>query len=155
MDTEKKTSWLERVEEIVTVLEGSTVGEFALTEAGTEITIRRRPGMVMTNAPTQIMLAGQTAAAPTAKTGRGAIADKSVAIPTPLTGVYYAAPSPTTPPFVTIGDLVQIGQVVALIEAMKVFNEITAEVTGRVVSIVATSGAVIQKGEALLRIEPM
>ncbi|HLZ60571.1 MAG TPA: biotin/lipoyl-containing protein, partial [Ktedonosporobacter sp.] len=64
------------------------------------------------------------------------------------------AASPTTPPFVNIGDAVQIGQVVALVEAMKVFNEVTAEVAGRVVALVATNGEVVQKGSVLLRVKP-
>jgi acetyl-CoA carboxylase biotin carboxyl carrier protein len=73
----------------------------------------------------------------------------------PLTGVYYPSASPTTPAFVNVGDVIHVGQVVALIEAMKVFNEINAEVSGRVVSIVPTSGAVVQKGDVLLRVEPL
>jgi acetyl-CoA carboxylase biotin carboxyl carrier protein len=51
--------------------------------------------------------------------------------------------------------VVHVGQVVALIEAMKVFNEITAEATGRVVAMANTNGAVVQKGDVLLRIEPV
>ncbi|GCE18508.1 acetyl-CoA carboxylase biotin carboxyl carrier protein [Dictyobacter kobayashii] len=153
MDTQKKSSWLERVEEIVTVLEGSTVGELALTEEGTEITIRRSPGMVLTNAPSPVMVAGQPVATPGA--GRAPKVDKSIPVVAPLTGVYYSSASPTTPPFVNVGDMIHTGQVVALIEAMKVFNEINAEVSGRVVAIPAANGAVIQKGDALLRIEPV
>ncbi len=76
----------------------------------------------------------------------------SVAIVAPLVGVYYASPSPSLPPFVSPGDIVQVGQVVALVEAMKVFNEIQAEVSGRVSALVAKSGEVVQKGEALIRV---
>ncbi len=79
--------------------------------------------------------------------------DKSVAIVAPLTGVYYASPSPSTPPFVSVGDIVQVGQVVALVEAMKVFNEIQAEVSGRVTALVAPGGEVVQKGDVLIRIQ--
>ena len=73
----------------------------------------------------------------------------------PLTGVYYSASSPTSPSFVNVGEVIHVGQVVALIEAMKVFNEINAEVSGRVVSLVATNGNVVQKGDVLMRIEPL
>lgn len=157
---EEKTSWLERVEAIIRVLEGSTIGELELTEAGIEIVIRRNPGMVMVSAspPQQVMNALQNGhgeaimqplAAPPIKT------DKSVAIASPLTGVYYEAASPTSPPFVTIGDIVRVGQLVALVEAMKVFNEIQADVSGHIVAMVATSGNVVQKGDVLLRVEPL
>ncbi len=154
MDTEEKAAaadWLERVEELISVLEGSSISELELTEAGTEITIRRSPGMVLTAVPTLAPLANGSSA-PVAV--NGAKADKSVAVVAPLTGVYYAAASPTSSPFVNVGDIVHVGQVVALVEAMKVFNEVNAEVTGRVTSLVATSGNVVQKGDVLLRVEP-
>ncbi|SRR5579883_1212793 len=155
MDKEQKTtsSWLERVEEIIGVIEGSSVGEVELTEGDTEIIIRRSPNMVLTAVPTITMNApvqtksGAPSAAPKA--------DRGIPIVAPLTGVYYTSASPDTPPFASPGDVVQAGQVVALIEAMKVFNEITAEVTGRVLTIVATNGNVVQKGDVLLRLEAL
>jgi acetyl-CoA carboxylase biotin carboxyl carrier protein len=148
METPKKDSWLERVEEIVNVLEGSSISELELIEDGTEIIIRRHPGMVLT-------------AANTASTPVAAMADpvaellaRGIAIIAPLTGVYYSAASPTTPAFVNIGDFIHVGQVVALMEAMKVFNEITAEVSGKVIAMVAANGSVVQKGDVLVRVEP-
>jgi biotin carboxyl carrier protein len=81
--------------------------------------------------------------------------DRSMPIVAPLTGVYYSAPSPTTPPFVNMGEIIHVGQVVALVEAMKVFNEINAEVSGRVTSLVAMNGNVVQKGDVLMRVEPL
>ena len=157
---EEKTSWLERVEAIIHVLEGSTISELELTEAETEIIVRRNTGMVMvSSAPMQqagnVILNGQSgtvvppAASPPAKV------DKSIAIAAPLTGVYYEAASPTTPAFTAVGEIVRVGQVIALVEAMKVFNEIQADVSGRVVAMVATSGDVVQKGDVLLRVEPL
>ncbi|HTK05927.1 MAG TPA: biotin/lipoyl-containing protein [Ktedonobacteraceae bacterium] len=153
MEISKKESWLERVEEIVNVLEGSSIGELELVEDGTEIIIRRQPGMVLTTAPTSQASAAAPSTSATPRRGAKRV-EPGVAIVAPLTGVYYSAASPSMPPFVNIGDVVQVGQVVALIEAMKVFNEINAEVSGKVVAIVATSGNVVQKGEVLLRIEP-
>ena len=157
---EEKTSWLERVEAIIQVLEGSTISELELTEAGTEIIVRRNPGMVMvSSAPPQqtvnAMQNGQGGAVIQPSAGPPVKVDKSVAIAAPLTGVYYEAASPTTPAFTSIGDIVRVGQVIALVEAMKVFNEIQADVSGRVVAMVATSGDVVQKGDVLLRVEPL
>ncbi len=157
---EEKISWLERVEAIIQVLEGSTISELELTEAGTEIIVRRNPGMVMvSSAPTQqavnVMQNGQSATVVPSVAGPPAKVDKSVAIAAPLTGVYYEAASPTSPAFAVVGDIVRVGQIVALVEAMKVFNEIQADVSGRVVAMVATSGDVVQKGDVLLRVEPL
>jgi len=145
-DIQQKSTWLERVEDLIDILEGSSISELELTEQGTEIIIRRKPSMVMTAVSTQ--QAGMAGgAAPATRI------ESSVAIVTPLTGVYYSAASPTSPPFVNIGDTVYVGQVVALIEAMKVFNEVTAEVSGRVVELPAKNGEVVQKGDALIRVE--
>jgi acetyl-CoA carboxylase biotin carboxyl carrier protein len=151
---EHETPWIKRIEELIQALEGSTIGELELTEAGTEIIIRRRPGML--SVPTQ--QGSMTPAGKPITPNNGAQQvqeDTSLAILTPMTGVYYSAPSPTSPPFVHPGDIVHVGQVVALIEAMKVFNEIQSEVAGRVVEILAINGDVVHKGDALIRVEPV
>lgn len=145
MDTQKKRSWLDRVEDIINVLDGSTVGELELTEGDTEIIIRRNPGMVMS----AVLQTGDTGS------GGGRPARGDTPVLSPMTGVYYASASPTSSLFVNVGEVIHTGQVVALVEAMKVFNEITTEVAGRVVAIVATSGDVVQKGDVLLRVEPL
>ena len=145
MDTQKKISWLDRVEDIINVLHGSTVGELELTEGDTEIIIRRSPGMVMS-------LVSSDPALVNGHAGRG---DTTQPVLSPITGVYYASASPSSPVFVNIGEIIHTGQVVALVEAMKVFNEITTEISGRVVAIIATNGNVIQKGDVLLRVEPL
>jgi acetyl-CoA carboxylase biotin carboxyl carrier protein len=80
----------------------------------------------------------------------GAASPAGVPISSPMTGIFYPAPSPSSPPFVKEGESVEIGQVVGLIEAMKVFNEITASVSGTVTQVVAESGQVVQPGEPLL-----
>lgn len=150
-----EAKWLERVKGLITILEGSTISELELTEAGTEIVIRRQPGMMMVAAPQQASPAGGVMNyPPAAPTPARAAEEQSMAVAAPLTGLYYSAPSPTSPPFVSVGDMIHVGQVVALIEAMKVFNEIQSEVSGRVVKILATNGAVVQKGEALMRVVP-
>jgi acetyl-CoA carboxylase biotin carboxyl carrier protein len=153
---ERETPWIQRIEDLVQVLEGSTVGELELTEAGTHIVIRRRPDMMMVSVPAQgaavgAYLSQATSAAPL----RPVNEDTSVPVVAPLTGVYYSAPSPNDPPFVTPGSMIAVGQVIALVEAMKVFNEIQAEVAGRVKEIVAVNGEVVQKGDALLKVEPL
>lgn len=160
---EQYGSWLERVENLINVLEGSTIGELELSEAGMEIIIRRRPGMMMVNVPAQqgsgdrIALSQAAGGGYALGIGKSGVVkeDRSVAIVAPLTGVYYSSPSPTLPPFVSPGDVVHVGQLVALIEAMKVFNEIQSEVSGRVVALVAPNGEVSQKGDVLIRVEPV
>lgn len=83
------------------------------------------------------------------------VPDKPAGTPvnSPMNGIYFGTPSPNTPPFVREGDTVQAGQIVGLIEAMKVFNEITAPLSGTVRKILVESGQLVQPGEALMFIE--
>jgi acetyl-CoA carboxylase biotin carboxyl carrier protein len=67
-----------------------------------------------------------------------------------MNGIFYASPSPASPQFVKEGETIQAGQVVGLIEAMKVFNEIPSTVSGVVLKLVAETGAVVQPGDVLL-----
>jgi acetyl-CoA carboxylase biotin carboxyl carrier protein len=151
---EREMPWMKRVEALIEALDGTTIGELELREAGTEIIIRRSPQLVLTAAPTKQISAAQPLVPGSAKPA-AAREDHSQAVAAPLTGVYYSSPSPTSPPFVNIGDVIHVGQVVALVEAMKVFNEIQSEVAGRVVSLVAKNGDVVQKGSPLLKVEPL
>jgi acetyl-CoA carboxylase biotin carboxyl carrier protein len=82
-----------------------------------------------------------------------ASAGRTVAVRSPLIGVFYRSAAPDAPPFVEIGDLVSEGQTVCIVEAMKVFNEIKAEWQGRVVAIPAESGALVQAGDPLIVLE--
>jgi acetyl-CoA carboxylase biotin carboxyl carrier protein len=132
-----------RISALIDVLQGSTIGELDLTEQGTHILIRRNPGLVMITAP--------DTARPGAQAGRGAsIVEDTVAVRAPLTGVFYVASSPGTPPLASVGSLVEAGQVVGIIEAMKVFNEIKSDVAGRVQAIIARDGQLVQKDDPLL-----
>ncbi len=73
----------------------------------------------------------------------------------PLTGVFYRSPSPQTPPFVQIGSIVNTGDVIALIEAMKLFNEIRSTAGGKVARILAENGQLVRAHQPLLELEPI
>jgi acetyl-CoA carboxylase biotin carboxyl carrier protein len=72
----------------------------------------------------------------------------------PLTGVWYTAPSPGARPYVQAGDEIHAGQVIGLIEAMKLFNEIKSDAGGRVTRILADSGTLVKRQQPLLEIDP-
>jgi acetyl-CoA carboxylase biotin carboxyl carrier protein len=75
-------------------------------------------------------------------------------ITSPIVGTYYAASSPDAPPFVRVGDRVSAGQVVCIIEAMKIFNEIKADLAGTVREICVQNEQPVEFGQALFRLEP-
>jgi acetyl-CoA carboxylase biotin carboxyl carrier protein len=79
--------------------------------------------------------------------------DRLHEIRAPLVGVFYRAPTPDAPPYVDVGDRVEPGQTVGLIEAMKVFSEIGSEIEGRVVAIPAGSGELVAAGQTLIVVE--
>ncbi|MDQ6682936.1 MAG: acetyl-CoA carboxylase biotin carboxyl carrier protein [Chloroflexota bacterium] len=72
----------------------------------------------------------------------------------PLTGIWYTAPAPGARPYLQVGGEVSAGQVIGLIEAMKLFNEIKSDVTGKVARILAESGALVKRQQPLIEVEP-
>jgi acetyl-CoA carboxylase biotin carboxyl carrier protein len=96
--------------------------------------------------------ANHPAPAPTKPKKKKAAVPKGTPVSSPMTGIFYSAPSPGAPPFCKTGETVSAGQVVGLIEAMKVFNEITAPLAGTVTAIKAESGQLVQPGDPLIYI---
>lgn len=86
------------------------------------------------------------ATAPAASTGTPVLS--------PMVGLFYRAPSPSDPNYVEVGDHVEVGKTLGLVEAMKTYNEITAEVAGTVTEIRATNSALIETGDILMVIQP-
>lgn len=120
--------------------------EELIVENGTlKVHLRRAPARPRSPAPAPVPLQRPPDAPP--KSGR------TVAVRSPLTGIFYRAASPDSPPFVELGDLVEEGQTVGIVEAMKVFNEIKAEWRGRVVAIPAQNGQLVHPGEPLVVLE--
>jgi acetyl-CoA carboxylase biotin carboxyl carrier protein len=72
----------------------------------------------------------------------------------PIVGTFYAAPAPNAPPFVKPGDVVQLGQVLCIIEAMKLMNELEAEVAGEIIRVYVESGQPVEYGQSLFAIKP-
>ncbi|MGE5659297.1 MAG: acetyl-CoA carboxylase biotin carboxyl carrier protein [Actinomycetota bacterium] len=96
--------------------------------------------------------AGATATPPSG--GPGATDAKWVSVPSPMVGTFYRAPGPDEPSFVEVGDRVRIGQTVCIIEAMKLMNELEAEVSGQVMEILVQNGEPVEYGQTLMRINP-
>ena len=148
-----------RIKALAEALEESDVSELDLTEGGTRILLRKRgevaPAVRMTAAPPVARAPRSRRARPGAGGGPAAEPDQTIAVLAPLTGVYYASPSPSSAAFVTVGEPVQAGQVVCIVEAMKVFNEIKSEVSGVVTAMLPKNGQLVQKGDALIRVKPV
>jgi acetyl-CoA carboxylase biotin carboxyl carrier protein len=161
---EEQQLLVSRVKALAEALEESEVGELELVENGTRILIRRRSEaaaelVAPVEAPPRPAHAAHPASArrprPKSSDALAPAPAPGMAVVAPLTGVFYSSPSPSSASFVEVGDVIQAGQVVCILEAMKVFNEIQAEVSGTVTAILPKSGQLVQKGEALIRVKPV
>lgn len=146
---------MQRIAALAEALEGSDISELDLAEGSTRIVIRRRlDPPVVALAEMSVPRAARSRRPAAARASESAApAEAGVAIVAPLTGVFYAAPSPTSAPYVQIGDTVQVGQVICIVEAMKVFNEIKSEVSGKVTAMPAQPGQLVHQGDALIRVQ--
>ncbi|HEX8940823.1 MAG TPA: biotin/lipoyl-containing protein [Candidatus Limnocylindrales bacterium] len=157
-------SLLGLIDRLAVLLERSDLLELEV-EAGSTGLILRKPAAIApldaaAAVPTVARSPGPDGAAP--DTGRsGATADVAEppsnlsVVRAPLTGIFYGAPSPTSPPYVRVGGEVAVGQVIGLIEAMKLFNEIKSDQSGRVVRLVAESGTLVKAKQPLIEVEPL
>ncbi len=139
------------VSELVELAVKHDLAELEVEQGGTRIRVVRErsapaPGPRPDGAP-----AAAPAPAPTAET---AIAANLVKIEAPMVGTFYHAPSPDAAPFVHEGDVVKDGQVLCIIEAMKLMNEIEAKVAGRIARVLVENGQPVEFGQALFLIDP-
>jgi len=104
------------------------------------------------------VMASAPAAVPAAVPAAAAVIEDEfancVAIKSPMIGTFYLKPSPDKPAFKSVGDTVKAGETVCIIEAMKLFNEIESEVTGKIVKIVANDMTPVEYGQTLFLVEP-
>lgn len=151
----ERLHWLR---DLLAAVEAADLAELELSTGGLRVYVRRRVTAV--DAPV-IAAAPPAAARPAAErtaaaTAPATAADQELlAVRTPLTGMFYMAPTPQDPPYVQVGDPVEVDQVVALVEAMKVFNEIRSEHHGVVERIVAENGQLVHTDQPLLLLQPV
>jgi acetyl-CoA carboxylase biotin carboxyl carrier protein len=96
----------------------------------------------------------QAATAAAASSAAAKAADQDHIVKSPIVGTFYASPSPDSEPFVKVGDRVKKGQVVCIVEAMKLMNEIEADVSGEIVRVMAEGGQPVEYGQGLFAIRP-
>ena len=163
---------LKELKEILQILEEKEITEFELEEEGMKLRIRKAtaPSANHASAPVAPLVAtvlpslggpvvaappppappaavGAAAPAPAAEAEAGVTVVKS-----PIVGTFYRTPDPNAPPFVDVGDRIRVGQVLCIIEAMKLMNEIEAEVAGEVVKVHRESGQPVQYGDPLFTV---
>jgi acetyl-CoA carboxylase biotin carboxyl carrier protein len=154
---------LKELKEILQILEEKEITEFELEEEGMKLRIRKAGPVSSNHAPGALPAAvpafpHSAAPGPRASAAEPALAPEAEAgltvVKSPIVGTFYRTPDPNAPPFVNVGDRIRVGQVLCIIEAMKLMNEIEAEVAGEIVRIHHESGQPVQYGEPLFTIRP-
>jgi acetyl-CoA carboxylase biotin carboxyl carrier protein len=168
---------LDDIQGLLDLLAAKEITEFEMEQQGVKIRVRRgnaRPqdapsinGYVIApgSAPVAVapspVPAAPVAAAPSASSPAPSGAEPAAEstdglfiMKSPIVGTFYSSPAPNSPPFVKVGDSVQVGQVICIIEAMKLMNELEVEVAGQIVRTYVENGQPVEYGQSLFAIEP-
>jgi acetyl-CoA carboxylase biotin carboxyl carrier protein len=149
---------IRKVKKLIELLEESGIAEIEIKEGEEAVRISRMPTgtAVMPqyfSAPAPAPAAAPAAPAAIAPAPLARRKDDENIVPAPMVGTYYAAASPTTKPFVQVGDEVKEGQVLCIIEAMKMMNQIESDRAGRITAIMAKNGDPVEFGQPLFVLE--
>ena len=146
---------LEYIEKLANILKDNNLTEITLEDVDTAIVLKKEGNTVVQSTPVQVQTIPQVAQ-PQQKaeaTEQAAGQTKGHAVLSPMVGTFYRAPGKGEPPFVEVGDVVKDDQTVCIIEAMKLMNEIEAEVSGKVTEICVKDGETVEFGQVLMYIE--
>ncbi|MFP3387841.1 acetyl-CoA carboxylase biotin carboxyl carrier protein [Brevibacillus sp. SIMBA_040] len=163
---------IHEIREIIKLIDQSSINEFKLESDGTKVTLRKSSGtetVVVAQPATAAPVAAPVAVAPVAAAPAPVAAPVAAEAPkaesvaddanlhkivSPMVGTFYSAPEPGKPAYVQAGDKVNASKVVCIVEAMKLFNEIEAEVTGEIVKVLVEDGQLVEYGQPLFLVKP-
>lgn len=146
---------LNQVRELLSILNQTDIEELCLKSSDFELTIRKgaAPAVAIASPPASLPVSEPTPTTASASPVATAASNKNwVEVTSPMVGTFYRAPGPDEPPYINVGDVVRSGQVICIIEAMKLMNELEAEVNGEVVEILVENGKPVEFGQPLMRI---
>ena len=160
---------LNEIKELIKIIDETEISELNLESDGVKVSIRKGPSVfagvpVMAPAPQPSAIV-QAAAQPSVqtsvveaplappKTPEPVVLENTETIVSPMVGTFYQSPAPDAPPFVELGQQVKVGQTVCILEAMKLMNEIEAEVEGKIIQILVENGQPVEYGQPLFIIQ--
>jgi acetyl-CoA carboxylase biotin carboxyl carrier protein len=158
---------LKELKELIEFLEEKNIAEFELERGDVKVRIKRAGDQTIVHthgdprffsvpaAPTTPEMVAAPVTGTTAPPPAAPVVEENLsAVKSPIVGTFYEAPSPGAPPFVKVGDSVEVGQVLCIVEAMKLLNEIESDVAGEIVKKLASNGQPIEYGQELFSIRP-
>lgn len=159
---------IQEIREIIKLVDSSSIDEFVFEADGAKVKLKKNGVVVTETAPVKKEVAAPVvqqaapaapAAAPAkveeAPAAKAPVADDASLhkITSPMVGTFYAAPNPESPAYVAVGDKVTGESIVCIVEAMKLFNEIEAEVTGEIVEVLVKDGELVEFGQPLFLVK--
>lgn len=155
---------IDEINNLINAVNHSNVNELKLEKGDFKITIRQGGTVVMSQAAPQQMVQQVSAPAPVASAPVAApvaaapvaevVADNLITIKSPMIGTFYRSAGPGKPVFVNVGDEIKEGQVLCIVEAMKLFNEIESEMSGKIVKVLVDDASPIEYDQPLFLVQP-
>jgi oxaloacetate decarboxylase alpha subunit len=151
---------LKELKELIEILKDTDISELEIERSGTKVRLRKggdvtfHPAMPRMEYPPAALVAPAAPETPAAEKPAPPAKSTQIRVTSPIVGTFYRASSPDKPPYVETGDVVKKGQVLCIIEAMKLMNEIESEASGKIVQILIESGQPVEYGQPLFVIEP-
>jgi acetyl-CoA carboxylase biotin carboxyl carrier protein len=136
------------VRALIEMMSRGGIAELSLQTSAVKLRLRTKEGMAASGGVTTQIVAAGAESAPTVDEPEGLI------IPAPMLGTFYRAPGPGESNFADVGDEIAVGQTIGIIEAMKIMNEIAAEVSGTIIEFLVESGQPVEYGQPLIRLTP-
>jgi acetyl-CoA carboxylase biotin carboxyl carrier protein len=157
---------LKQIHELIKIINKSNIGEISIEDKDGKVTIKQKeeavvtvaapqPQQVYTTAPAPAPLPAAAPAAPAAPAAAPAKADNLITIKSPMIGTFYRRAAPDKPILAEVGTEIAPGKVVCIIEAMKLFNEIEAEVKGTIVKVLVEDASPVEYDQPLFLVEPV
>jgi len=141
---------------LIRLVQRTGIGELEVSTGGRSVRISAHGSGPLSVPTLESELARGMAMGASSKSGpaAGSETDTRVAIRSPMVGTFYRAPAPDADPYIEVGDTIEVGQTVCIIEAMKLMNEIESEIKGRVVQILVENAQPVEFGQKLFLVEP-
>jgi len=152
---------IKKIQELIKLINKSNIGEITIEEEGTKITLKQKKEHVhvqsvsvpmQQQAPQQQIVSSQSIPPPAA--AEAPKADNLITVKSPMIGTFYRQAGPGKPVFANIGDEIEQGTVVCIIEAMKLFNEIESEVKGKIVKVLVEDASPVEYDQPLFLVDP-
>jgi oxaloacetate decarboxylase alpha subunit len=144
---------IKEIKDMINLMNENGLTELEIEKDGMRIRLRKGAGGNFEKIVEEVHRPAQVLPQPQA--GKETAEKKTIEIKSPMVGTFYRSPSPDAPPYVNIGDVIEAGQVICIIEAMKLMNEIKAEAKGKIVDVPVDNAEPVEFGQVLFVLEPI